>query len=360
MAGRVIELTAKALKDKSNIERTADRLARCFLPIVLGIAAVTLLVCLIYFGSGWFRAANAQRLNFRQALTLSIYPTLSVLVVACPCALILATPAAVIAALGRLAGTGVLIKSGAALERLATVTAIAFDKTGTITEAKLELGDVVCLADVNADELVRLAAGAEQRSEHPLARLFVHEAAQRKLVLDPVLEFQAHPGAGVTAVTAFGKILVGTRRLIEGQGIAVIDQAADALQRLDAAGQTALLIARDGVLLGVLGARDRVRAEAFGVLKELRALGIDPIVLLTGDRTAAANWVAEGLNFNEVIAELLPEQKAAYIEKMKSGNSPLAPRPSPLSMIGDGINDAPALACADVGIAIGVGRGHRG
>lgn len=239
VAGRVIELTAKALKDKSNIERTADRLARCFLPIVLGIAAVTLLVCLIYFGSGWFRAANAQRLNFRQALTLSIYPTLSVLVVACPCALILATPAAVIAALGRLAGTGVLIKSGAALERLATVTAIAFDKTGTITEAKLELGDVVCLADVNADELVRLAAGAEQRSEHPLARLFVHEAAQRKLVLDPVLEFQAHPGAGVTAVTAFGKILVGTRRLIEGQGIAVIDQAADALQRLDAAGQTA-------------------------------------------------------------------------------------------------------------------------
>jgi Cu+-exporting ATPase len=357
VAGRVIELTAKALKDKSNIERTADRLARYFLPIVLGIALATLLVCLIYYGSGWFRAANAQRLTFRQALTLSVYPTLSVLVVACPCALILATPAAVIAALGRLAGTGVLIKSGAALERLAKVTAIAFDKTGTITEAKLELGDVVCLADVNADELVRLAAGAEQRSEHPLAKLFVHEAAQRKLTLDKVVEFQAHPGAGVTAVTASGKILIGTRRLMEEQGIAVTDQAADALQRLDAVGQTALLLARNGVLLGVLGARDRLRPEAVGLLKELRSLGIDPIVLLTGDRAAAANWVAEGLNFNEVIAELLPEQKAAYIEKMKSGNSPLAPRPSPLTtaMIGDGINDAPALARADVGIAIGSG-----
>jgi Cu+-exporting ATPase len=349
VAGRVIELTAKALKDKSNIERTADRLARYFLPIVLGIAAATFLVCLVYYSSGWFRAANAPRLGFRQALTLSVYPTLSVLVVACPCALILATPAAVIAALGRLAGTGVLIKSGAALERLANVTAIAFDKTGTITEAKLELGDVVCLADVNADEVVRVAAAAEQRSEHPLARLFVHEAAQRKLPLENVLEFQAHPGAGVTARTASGKILIGTRRLMEEQGIAVTDQATDALQRLDAVGQTALLIARDGVLLGVLGARDRLRSEAVGLLKELRALGIDPIVLLTGDRAAAAKSVAQDLTFSEILAELLPIQKADYIARMKAGKA------GGVAMVGDGINDAPALARADVGIAIGSG-----
>jgi P-type Cu+ transporter len=360
VAGRVIELTAKALKDKSNIERTADRLARYFLPIVLGIAAATLLVCLVYYGSGWFRAANAQRLSFRQALTLSIYPTLSVLVVACPCALILATPAAVIAALGRLAGTGVLIKSGAALERLARVTAIAFDKTGTITEGKLEIGDVVCLGDFNADEMVRLAASAEQRSEHPLARLFVHEAAQRKLALDNVREFQAHPGAGVTAATTSGNILIGTRRLIEEQGIAITDSATNALQRLDAIGQTALLLARDGVLLGVLGARDRLRPEAVGLLKELRALDIDPIVLLTGDRAAAAKSLAQDLTFSEILAELLPEQKAAYIEKMKATlrPSPLTIHHTPLTtvaMVGDGINDAPALARADVGIAIGSG-----
>src|SRR5206468_8587838 len=132
----------------------------------------------------WLRPANAPPIGFWTALTLAVYPTLSVLVVACPCALILATPAAVIAALGRLAGTGVLIKSGSALERLAKVGAFAFDKTGTLTEAKLELGDLVCLTEVSPNELVRIAAGAEQRSEHPLARLIVQEAAKRQLPLD--------------------------------------------------------------------------------------------------------------------------------------------------------------------------------
>ena len=342
VAGRVIELTAKALKDKGNIERTADRLARFFLPIVLGIAALTFICCMTYYGlrlrptSGWLR----------QAITLSLYPVLSVLVVACPCALILATPAAVIAALGRLAGTGVLIKSGAALERLANVGAIAFDKTGTITEAKLELGDVICLADVSGDELVRIAASAEAKSEHPLGRLIVQEAVKRQLPLDELQEFSALPGAGVTAQTTAGKILIGTRRLLEEQGIALTDAASDALHHLDESGQTALLVARDGILLGVLGARDQLRADAGLVLKQLRALGIDPIVLLTGDRSAAARLIAQDLTFNEILAELLPEQKAQFIAAMKAKTK------SGVAMIGDGINDAPALASADVGIAI--------
>jgi P-type Cu+ transporter len=349
VAGRVVELTAKALKDKSNIERTADRLARYFLPIVLGIAALTFLCCMVYFSTGWLRPANAPRLGLRQALTLSVYPVLSVLVVACPCALILATPAAVIAALGRLAGTGVLIKSGAALERLANVGAFAFDKTGTITEAKLELGDLNCLADVSADDLVRIAASAEAKSEHPLGRLIVSEAAQRHLTLDALQEFHALPGAGVTAETAAGNILIGSRRLMEEQGIALNAAAADALGRLDVTGQTALLVARDGALLGVIGARDRLRAEAVGLLKQLRALGIDPIVLLTGDRSAAARSIAQDLTFNEIHAELLPEQKAQFIADMK------AKAKTGVAMVGDGINDAPALASADVGIAIGSG-----
>ena len=347
VAGRVVELTARALKDKSNIERTADRLARWFLPIVLGVAAVTFLVCVLYHVSGVFRPANAPPVELKLAISRAVFPTLSVLVVACPCALILATPAAVIAALGRLAGTGVLIKSGSALERLAGVSAFAFDKTGTITEAKLELGDVVCFDDLSADDLVRIAAGAEQRSEHPLARLIVHEAAKRQLKLDDVLEFEAHPGAGVTAQTSAGRICVGTRRWLEEQGVAITSAAQDALVRLDAVGQSALLVTRDGALLGLFGARDRVRADVVLLVNRLRALGIDPIILLTGDRAAAARAVDQENIFSAIHAELLPEQKAQHIADLKTHHR--------VAMVGDGINDAPALARADVGIAVGSG-----
>jgi P-type Cu+ transporter len=356
VAGRVIELTARALKDKANLERTADRLARYFLPAVLGLAALTFFACLFYYGTGVLRPASAMRLGLRQAITYSVYPTLSLLVVACPCALILATPAAIIAALGRLAGTGVLIKGGSALERLATVRAFAFDKTGTITEARLELGEVIPLADISTQELLRVAATAEQKSEHPLARLILHEAEKRQLLPEPLLDFQAHPGAGITARTSAGTLLVGTRRMMEEQGLSLPAAALAALDRLDAAGQTSLLVARDGHLLGILGARDRVRPEAAAVLAELRAIGIDPIVLLTGDRSAAARAVAQDLAFSEIHAELLPEQKAELLAKLKA-NLPLTPGPRPLTpgiaMVGDGINDAPALARADVGLALG-------
>jgi P-type Cu+ transporter len=362
VAGRVIELTARALRDKAGIERTADRLARYFLPVVLGIAALTFCVCLVSFSSGVFRPAGAARLGLRQAITYSVYPTLSVLVVACPCALILATPAAVIAALGRLAGTGVLLKGGSALERLAGVQAMAFDKTGTITEGRLELGDVVSLADVPPDEVLRVAAGAEQRSEHPLARLILEEAKKRALTVDELGAFHAQPGAGVIA----GRVIVGTRRLLEEQGVLIGADADVALNRLDAAGQTALLVARDGRLLGAIGARDRVRPEAAGVIEQLRELGIDPIVLLTGDRQAAAHGVAGTLGFSEIHAEMLPDQKAEYLAQLKTrlGAEPsirrslipgLRPAAPAVAMVGDGINDAPALASADVGLALGGG-----
>lgn len=353
VAGRVIELTAKALKDKSNLERNADRLARLFLPVVLGLATLTFLACMFYFGTGLLRPAGAARLGVRQAATLSVYPTLSVLVVACPCALILATPAAVIAALGRLAGTGVLIKSGAALERLANVRAFAFDKTGTITEARLELGDLVCLADLSPEELIRLAASAEQRSEHPLARLIVQEATRRGLAIDEVVDFQAHPGAGVTARTASGQIRVGTARLLEEQGLTLTDATRSALARLDEMGQTPLLVARDNVVVGALGARDRLRPEVGPLLKELRELGIDPIVLLTGDRSAAARALAQDLPLSEIRAELLPEQKAQFLADWKAAAGRPPGERRNIAMVGDGINDAPALARADVGIAIG-------
>lgn len=350
VVGRVIELTARALRDKATVERTADRLARYFLPLVLALAALT------FFGGVVLNLSGPTgRRTFLEAARLSIDPTLALLVVACPCALILATPAAIIAALGRLAKTGVLIKGGSSLERLAEVSAMAFDKTGTLTEGRLELGDVIGFNDVSADELIRMAAIAEQRSEHPLARLFLQEARSRNLTIEPVEGFQAHPGAGVSvqlsATAEPAKLIVGTKRLLEEQGVAVSADANAVLEQLDATGQTALFVARmtgsTVQLLGVVGARDRVRPEAAGVLGELRALGIKDLALLTGDRPAAARVVASQLDITEVHAELLPADKAEFLKRwsQESGRK--------IAMVGDGINDAPALACADVGLAIG-------
>ena len=356
--GRVIEMTARALKDKAPLERTADRMARLFLPAVLGIAAVTFLGALAYYATPFFRGSDAVRLNLSEAMRRSVYPTLSVLVVACPCALILATPAAIIAALGRLAGTGVLIKGGSALERLAGVRAFAFDKTGTITEGRLELGSVVSFEGLSEDELLRTAASAEQKSEHLIARLIMEAASARGLELDAVHDFVAHPGAGVTATVGESKIIVGTRRLLEEQGITMLAETVEALQKLDEAGQTGLLIARDGRILGLIGARDRVRPEAGEVLHGLRKLGIDDLVLLTGDREAVARNVAMDLPFTAIHAELMPEEKARLVSELAQRRPPLAP-PSKggermhVAMVGDGINDAPALARADVGLAIG-------
>ncbi|MBY0459253.1 MAG: heavy metal translocating P-type ATPase, partial [Gemmataceae bacterium] len=325
VAGQVIALTGQALKDKAPLERYADKLSRYFLPAVLVLALVT------FAGNVGYQMAQTPPPGFprpplRAAAKVAAYPALAVLVVACPCALILATPAAVIAALGRLAGTGVFIKGGSALERLAKVTAFAFDKTGTLTEGKLALGDVIPLGSTPTDELLRVAATAEQRSEHPLARLIVREATARNLELAPVEAFQAHPGAGVTATAPGGAVIVvGTRRLVEEQGVALPADAAGALERLDAAGQTSLVVARGGVVLGVVGARDTIRPEAAQVLADLRALGIAPVALLTGDRAAVARAVGEQLPVTEVHAEMLPAQKAEWVA---GGPTPPAPLPA--------------------------------
>ena len=339
VAGQVIEMTARALRDKTSVERTADRLARWFLPAVLGLAALTLVVAFAYHG--WFRT---PRMQLRSAWIASMYPTLAVLVVACPCALILATPAAVIAALGRLAGTGIYVKGGSALERLATVTALALDKTGTLTEGRLEIRAVHPLGDLPADELLRIAASAERSSEHPLAHAVLAAAKARGLTLEPIEHFEALAGVGILATLHGSAILVGSQRLLTERGIAWPDEATALSESLDAAGQTPIWIARDGRLLGVLGAQDRIRPEAAAVLAEFRALGISPIVLLTGDRLAAARAVAAETQLVEIHAELLPHQKVAEIERLKSAG--------PVAMVGDGINDAPSLARADVGLAV--------
>jgi Cu+-exporting ATPase len=398
---QVIHLVSEAQENKAPLERTADRFARIFLPVVLACAAGTL----VYTNWG---ATSLTSLNWM--------PTLAVLVVACPCALILATPAAVMAALAWLAKRGVLIKGGGALERLAHVSGMVFDKTGTLTEGKLQLGDMIPIGDGPADEILTLAAAAEQRSEHLIARLIVAEAGKRGLPMPAVDEFTAWPGAGVVAVlteserrrSGEGKLVrrgerpvaaadsvlstqysvpdagkshastdrsppdtegkplsdshpplishqvcVGNRRLLEQQRIGITAEVDAAFARLDGSGQTPLAVAIDGKVIGLIGARDTVRAEAADVIHELRHLGIDEIVLLTGDRRPAAAAVAQAVGIDHFEAELLPQEKAAWINRRRDQQSAISDQRFHIGMVGDGVNDAPALASADVGLALG-------
>jgi P-type Cu+ transporter len=340
--GQVIRLMARAQAQRSPLERTADRYARLFLPAVL---TATVLVLLATNAGPLWRWA---RLGTSPAL--DPMPALAVLVVACPCALVLATPAAVLAASARLARRGVLVKGGAALERLARADAFAFDKTGTLTEGRPELGDRVALDPWDADDLLRLAAAAERPSEHPLARLLVAEAARAGLVLPDVEDFQAHPGTGVSArIKDEGgrwQVLVGNLRLFQERGVDVPPALGEALRALDASGQTALLVAVDGRVAGAIGARDRVRREAHDVVHDLKHLGLRDLTILTGDRPAPALAVAEKVHIKQVEAELTPAAKAEWVHRRQHEGRVVA-------MLGDGINDAPALAMADVGVALG-------
>ena len=334
---QVVALVSEAAERKAPLERTADRLARLFLPIVLAIAGLTLV--------GWWWQTGEWSPGFR--------PMLGVLVVACPCPLILATPTAVMAAMAWLAKTGVVVKGSEALERLATVDTFAFDKTGTLTQGQPAIADIhlVGRTSKSADEeaeLLRIAAIAERNSEHLLARLIVAEAEKRGCDIPFPADFTAHPGAGVVATHESSRITVGSRRLIESEQIHIPDSAAGLFEQLDAAGQMVLLVAVDQQLLGVIGVKDTPRAAAKPVIEELRQHGITNVAMLTGDRKPSAESVAGflGIDNDSVHAELFPADKAQWIEEQTRAGRRVA-------MVGDGINDAPALATSTVGLALG-------
>ena len=356
---RVVQLVAEATEKKAPLERAADRYARLFLPFVLGAAVLTLI--------GWRISAGEWRPGF--------LPALSVLVVTCPCPLILATPSAVMAAMAWLARSGVVVKGSAALEQLAQVDMFAFDKTGTLTRGELQLGRVLAVEPLDETELLRTAAIAERRSEHLIARLICREAEARGCVLPGVYEFEALPGCGVVAQVTPGdlgewatklfplpreekgrdqgelarrlSLTVGNRRLFERLEIELPEFLDAQLAELDEVGQSSLIVAVQGQVLGVIGVCDTVRESAKDVLAELRAAGVRDFAILTGDREAPAKQLAEELSgFATVEAGLLPADKSSWIETQTAAGRRVA-------MVGDGVNDAPALATATVGIALG-------
>jgi Cu+-exporting ATPase len=330
---RVIALVERAQASKAPVQRLVDRISAVFVPIVLGIALLTWIAWLLAGGGA-------------EAATIA---AVSVLVIACPCALGLATPTAVMVASGTAARAGILVQDAASLERAGAVTTVVFDKTGTLTEGRPRLAEIVALG-IGEAELLGLAASAQRGSEHPLGRALVAAAEERGLVLERVAEFRALPGKGARAVFAGRRLIIGSRALLAESGaeIAPVEAAAAALA---AGGLSLVLVGEETAagmrLLGLFGLGDRVLPRARDAVAALRAMGIAP-VLLSGDTRGAAESVAREVGVEEVIAEVSPEGKAAEIDRLRAAGDVVA-------MVGDGINDAPALAAADVAIAIGTG-----
>ncbi len=340
---RVADLVGSATSRKADLERIVDKLARWFLPAVLLAAFFTLV--------GWrIGAGSWQR---------GVIPALSVLVVACPCPLVLATPAAVMAALAWLARRGVVVRGSQSLERLARVDTFAFDKTGTLTQGALALGEIVPTAGLAAEEVLRVAAIAERQSEHLLARLLVSTADQRGLTTFAPVEFESFAGAGVVAKvrdpdlngtgdgSSLRTVVVGNRRMLDRGDIAFSAEIAALVKSREAAGESPLVVAIDGQVVGVIGVRETIRAESQQVLQDLATAGITRFALLTGDRPQPADAVVVAMGlFDHVATEQLPADKAKWIEETQKAGHRVA-------MVGDGVNDAPALATADVGLALG-------
>jgi Cu+-exporting ATPase len=329
---RIVALVRQAQGTKAPIANLADTVSFYFVPAVMAVALLS--------GLAWFFLGGA-------GFSFSLRIFVAVMVIACPCAMGLAVPTSIMVGTGRGARLGILVKTGAALQTAGDVDVVVFDKTGTLTHGKPELTDVVAAAGFDADRLLALAAAAEARSEHPLARAVTAAAAARGLTLAAPERFEAVPGRGVAARIDGKDVLVGTAAYLAERGIGGDSEADVAEARLAASGHTAVRVAVDGRSVGVLAVADTPRPEAAAVVAALGQRGVG-VVMLTGDDERTAKAVASALGITEVIARVLPERKAAEVARLKAGGGKVA-------MIGDGINDAPALAAADLGVAMGSG-----
>ena len=323
---QVVRAVEEAQGSKAPIARLADRVSARFVPIVLVIALLA--------GTMWILLGPSEDRIGRALLAM-----VSTLIIACPCAMGLATPAAIMAGTAAAARRGILVKGGAALESLARVTTVVLDKTGTITEGRPRVSSVTAFAGVTEREVIMVAASVERSSEHPLARAIVAAADERGILLKPATDVVAHPGQGVEGVVGGQRVLVGTPAWIAGAGLPFPESDDDA--------STIAVVAVDDHVLGAIQLRDAARAGSASAVASLRSLGIEP-VMLTGDRESVALVIGREVGIDRVIAGVLPHDKARTIIELQDGGARVA-------MVGDGINDAPALAQAEVGIAMGCG-----
>ena len=332
MLSRIVDMVAAAQRSRAPVQKVADRVAGIFVPAVV-LSAIAAFIVWASFGP-------------EPSLAYAVVVAVSVLIVACPCALGLATPMSIMTATGRGARAGVLIRDAEALERLAGVDTLIVDKTGTLTAGKPALSAVVAAAGQVEADILRLAASLERGSEHPLADAIVSAAADRGLVLSDAQDFDAVTGKGVTGMVDGKRVLLGNRALLDDAGIETAQIAAEADMRRDA-GETAMFVAIDSALAGLIAVADPIKDTTPAALARLHASGLQ-IVMATGDSTRTAQAVAAKLGITDVRADLLPEDKGALIAELQAAGAKVA-------MAGDGVNDAPALAQADVGIAMGTG-----
>ncbi len=332
MLARIVQLVAQAQRSRAPIQRLADRVAAWFVPAVIAVAVLAFLA--------WWL------LGPEPSLAYALIAAVSVLIIACPCALGLATPMSIMVGVGRGAGLGVLIRDAEALERLEKVDTLVVDKTGTLTQGRPAVAEVVPLAGNHADDVLRRAAAIERASEHPLAAAIVRAAEERGLALPPVTGFASLTGKGVHGEVEGRAVVLGNDVMMRELGIPT-ETAATLAAPLQARGATLVYLAVDGALAGLVAVADPVKPTTAAAMAALRDAGVR-IVMLTGDNRVTAEAVARPLGITEVEAEVLPEAKAALVERLRAAGRVVA-------MAGDGVNDAPALAAADVGIAMGTG-----
>jgi P-type Cu+ transporter len=329
---QIIKVVEEAQGSKAPIQRLADNISGVFVPIVVGIAVLTFIIWYVWVAPG----------DFAEALEKMI----AVLVIACPCALGLATPTSIMAGSGRAAEYGILFKGGEHLEMTHRITTVVLDKTGTVTNGTPVLTDVSTNQFFSEEELLALVGSAEKQSEHPLAQAIVQGVRDRGIALKDVTGFEAIPGFGIKAIIEGKELLVGTRKLMNKYNVDA-DVAFEKMDELERAGKTAMLAAIDGQYAGTVAVADTIKDTSKSAIHRLKTMGLD-VIMITGDNYQTALAIAKQAGIDHVIAEVLPEGKADEIKKLQAQGKKVA-------MVGDGINDAPALAVADIGMAIGTG-----